>query len=251
MDSEFGSASKYADLFNFDTLDISSNRHPAKYVSAIKDAEQEGYDVVIIDSISHAWEATLDVVEKKKTSGINGFSAWSEGSKVWDFLQNAIQASTIHVIATMRSKTEYSQEKDEKGKTIIRKLGMAPEVRNGTEYAYDVVLDMSHEHVGVVSKTRCHFLDGYCAQKPNADLGKALCKWLSDGIDKPSEPPKQEITFEQKREMLITLAKKNHFSDEAISSVLGDDWAISTEEQCKKLNEEVKAAIAIRNAGGK
>ena len=65
------------------------------------------------------------------------------------------------------------------------------------------------------------------------------------------EPPTQVIepTLKQKRDMLISLAKKNGFTDDAISAVLGDDWQISTLEQCKKLNEEVKACIAIRNEG--
>ena len=69
----------------------------------------------------------------------------------------------------------------------------------------------------------------------------------AEHIEVPQEKP--EVTFEQKRDMLIALARKNNFSDDAISAVLGDDWSISNEDQCKTLNEEVRACIAIRNGG--
>ena len=54
IDTERGSASRYADLFEFDVLELESF-HPTKYISAIKAAESAGYDVLIIDSLSHAW----------------------------------------------------------------------------------------------------------------------------------------------------------------------------------------------------
>ena len=54
IDTECGSASKYADLFDFDVLEL-SEYHPRNYIEAIKAACAAGYDVLIIDSLSHAW----------------------------------------------------------------------------------------------------------------------------------------------------------------------------------------------------
>src|SRR4051812_36581442 len=54
IDSERGSASKYADLFTFDALDLESHS-PKDYIECIDAAEAEGYTVLIIDSLSHAW----------------------------------------------------------------------------------------------------------------------------------------------------------------------------------------------------
>ena len=54
IDSEYGSASKYADLFEFDVLELKSFS-PTDYVNAIKAAEQAGYDILIIVSLTHAW----------------------------------------------------------------------------------------------------------------------------------------------------------------------------------------------------
>lgn len=54
IDTERGSASKFADLFPFDVLELASF-HPQRYIDAIHDAEEGGYSVLIIDSLSHAW----------------------------------------------------------------------------------------------------------------------------------------------------------------------------------------------------
>jgi hypothetical protein len=53
IDTEHGSASKYADLFTFDTCELTSF-HPQNYIDAIN-AASGSYDVLIIDSLSHAW----------------------------------------------------------------------------------------------------------------------------------------------------------------------------------------------------
>lgn len=189
-DSESGSASKYADVFEFDVLDLSENKHPSQYVKAIKLAEENGYSTLIIDSITHAWDEVKKEVEKKTMSmkTPNSFMAWAVGNKLWQDLDDAIIGSKINVIVTMRAKTEYVQEKDERtGKTVPKKIGMAPEVRQGSEYSYDLVLELTHDHVGVISKTRCNQLDNYCEQKPDEKLGEILASWLSDGVE-PIQP---------------------------------------------------------------
>src|SRR5215472_12843150 len=53
IDTERGSASKYADIFDFDVIELSSY-HPHTYVEAIKMAAQtKDYSVLVIDSITH------------------------------------------------------------------------------------------------------------------------------------------------------------------------------------------------------
>jgi len=53
IDSENGSAQKYADRFAFDVVVLDSFE-PQKYVQAIRAAATAGYDVLIVDSLSHA-----------------------------------------------------------------------------------------------------------------------------------------------------------------------------------------------------
>ena len=50
IDTERGSASKYADKFDFDVCEL-TDFHPSRYIEAIQAAEQAGYSTIIIDSL--------------------------------------------------------------------------------------------------------------------------------------------------------------------------------------------------------
>lgn len=183
IDTEHGSASAYADLHGYDVLELSTYS-PLEYVKALKLAADAGYDVVIVDSLSHAWigkGGALDQVDqaaaRSKTG--NSFGAWREVTPQHNALVEALITSPCHVICTIRSKTAYVQEKDEKsGRTTIRKVGLEPVQRDGLEYEFDLVFDLDHEHRAVVTKSRIPALADAVISKPGADVANALSQWL-------------------------------------------------------------------------
>lgn len=191
IDSEQGSASKYADArlgFEFDVLNLSSFG-PERYVEAIKAAEAEGYAVLIIDSLSHAWtgkDGALEQVDNaaQRAKG-NKFAGWRDVTPKHNALIDAIIRSKCHVIATMRSKTEYVLEDDGHGKKVPRKIGMAPVQRDGMEYEFDVVGDTDDAKL-IITKTRYPPLKGRVINEPGEDLGRELGAWLSDGAPAPA-----------------------------------------------------------------
>ena len=63
IDTERHSAVKYSDRFQFDVLEL-DDRSVAGYCDAIKLAEQGGYSVLIIDSLTHAWQELLEEIER-------------------------------------------------------------------------------------------------------------------------------------------------------------------------------------------
>lgn len=193
IDTEHGSASKYADLFGFDVLEPDSFA-PAVYVRAIQEAEAAGYNVLVIDSLSHAWmgkDGALEQVDRaaKRSPSGNSYVAWRDVTPQHNALVEAMIACRMHLIVTMRAKMEYEQVKDDKGKTTIRKVGLAPIQRDGLEYEFDVVGDMTQDNTLMVSKTRCPVLNGAIIERPDANLAKVLLKWLDDGAE-PVEKPK-------------------------------------------------------------
>ena len=184
VDTEHGSASKYADLFSFDVAAMSAPFAPDKYIRAIAEAAQAGYKVIILDSVSHAWNGNggiLSLVEEasKRNKSSNSFAAWADVTPIQNRFIEAIVSSDIHIIATMRSKQEYVQERDSNNKTVIRKVGMAPVQRDGFEYEFDVFLDMDADNNAIVSKTRCPDLAGRVFNRPGADVAKILADWLN------------------------------------------------------------------------
>lgn len=182
VDTERGSASKYADMFDFDVLELESF-HPDRYVEAIHDAEAAGYAVLVIDSLSHAWmgkDGALELVDKaaRRSQSSNSFAAWREVTPSHNAMVDAIVGAGLHVIVTMRSKQEYVQEKDDRGRTVIRKVGLAPVQRDGLEYEFDVYGDLDNDNTLIVGKTRCPALSGAVLKKPGAALAQTLTEWL-------------------------------------------------------------------------
>jgi DNA polymerase III delta prime subunit len=182
IDTEHNSASKYADLFDFDVMNMTSPYHPDKFSDGIKSAVNGGYDVVVLDSLSHAWSGSgglLQIVDhaSKKFKG-NSYAGWSEGTPIQDRLIEAIVSANIHVICTMRSKQDYILV-EKNGRQTPQKVGMAPVQRDGFEYEFDIFLDMDTENNAIVSKTRCSEIAGALIPKPGKELADILAEWLS------------------------------------------------------------------------
>lgn len=193
IDTEHGSAAKYADRFgDYDTLELQSFA-PASYVEALELAGREGYEVVIVDSLSHAWmgkDGALEQVDRaaKRSSG-NSFAAWRDVTPQHNSLVEALLRCPAHLIVTMRSKTEYVLEEDSRGKKVPKKVGMAPIQRDGLEYEFDVVAELNTDHDLVVTKTRMPELDGVVTRNPGQALGAKMKLWTS-GAKPVQQAPK-------------------------------------------------------------
>jgi hypothetical protein len=184
VDTEHGSASKYADLFSFDVDEMDPPYHPDRFVDAIKEAAAAGYSVILLDSLTHAWNGTgglLEIVDSfaARSNSKNTFAAWKQGTPIYNKLVDHIIQSNIHIIATMRQKQEYVLEQDERGKQKPVKVGLAPIQREGFEYEFDVVMNMDNDNQGVIVKTRCPALAGGVYRKPGKDVAEILSAWLS------------------------------------------------------------------------
>lgn len=198
IDTEHGSASKYADEFNFDVLEL-DDFHPDNYVAAIQAAEAAGYDGLVIDSASHEWNGKngclelVDYFTRKSKSG-NSYVAWGEVTPMHTAFIEAIHAANMHIFATFRSKMDYLQTEGANGKKIIQKVGMAPITRDGAEYEFDIVGDIDLEHNMVITKSRCKAIADKAFRMPGEDLAKRIQAWLSDGGPAAEKRPAPAVT---------------------------------------------------------
>lgn len=249
IDTERGSASKYSDIFEFDVIEL-DNFHPDRYIEAIEAAEQAGYDVLIVDSITHEWNSKDGILElheaairKQKTK--NSFTAWADVTPLHTRFIEAIVRCRCHIITTMRSKVDYVQEQNERGQSGVRKVGMAPIQREGMDYEHDVVIDLDIDHVGVITKTRCSALDGKTYRKPGREIAETLVAWLSDGVEPAPEkqpeakqsapkPPTVDPAYEEARQQTISDLKVLYL-DQGKSEV---EWNLYEPKlQAKSINE--------------
>lgn len=196
FDTEHGSAVKYSKHFDFDTDNIVAPFHPDKFGAAIREAVAGNYGVVILDSLSHAWNGEggiLDIVEQfaKRMKNPNSFAAWKDATPIQNRLTETILAAGIHVIVTMRSKVEYVLGDNGRGQQVPRKVGMAPIQRENWDYEFDVVMEMDTENNGIITKTRCSDLAGGVFAKPGENIAVTLKDWLSDGQPEVEQPKTQ------------------------------------------------------------
>lgn len=200
IDTENGSASLYAGapgMPDFDVLEISPPFLSSKYEEAISAASRAGYDVLVIDSISHQWSGEGGILDRKEKEqmakpALNSYTLWAKYTPEHERFKSAINNAPIHVIATMRSKQEYVLETNEKGKSAPKKVGMAPIQRDGAEYEFTTVFDLAVTHYANVSKDRTGLFDGQvfiCTK----ETGEKILEWAQTGADRKevlSEPEK-------------------------------------------------------------
>jgi hypothetical protein len=189
IDTEHGTARKYADLFTFD-VDELDTFDPRNYVKSIRDAEQAGYAVLVIDSLSHAWNGKgglLEIVDNIATRKYRGntFSAWKDAGIIeHDFIE-CILTAKIHTIVTMRSKMDHVSEKNEQtGRTEVKKLGMAPIQRDTMEYEFDIIGNLDVSNTLIIQKSRCRGLSGQVIPQPDGKVIKTIRPWL-EGVEAP------------------------------------------------------------------
>jgi hypothetical protein len=196
VDTERGSASKYADLFEFDVMELGSY-NPLNLIEIIDAAASTGHQVLCIDSLSHFWmgkDGELEQVDRaaRRMQAPNSFAAWKQITPIHNQLVDKIISAPMHVLVGLRSKTEWVLERDDKtGKTTPRKVGLAPVMRDGIEYEFDVCGEMDQENTLVITKSRCPKLTSAVFSKPGRDIAELLKEWLSET---PKPPANQNIS---------------------------------------------------------
>jgi hypothetical protein len=180
IDTEYGSAEKYADRFEFDTQNL-ENPSIEEMIGVMNEARD--YHVLVIDSLSHPWQELLqeiDQLAKAKYRG-NTWSAWSDGTPKQKRLVKAILSFPGHIIVTMRSKTEWITSKNDRGKDVPTRVGLAPEQGKGIEYEFDMLMEINTDHMVQFIKDRSGKFQDKIVPSPGPELGVQLAGWLDQG----------------------------------------------------------------------
>jgi hypothetical protein len=235
IDTERASATLYSGVggFRFDHLDLTTHE-PETLIAALAAAGSQGYEAVVIDSLSHFWMGVggmLEQADAAATRNRGPFGGWKEVRPLERRMIEAILAYPGHVIVTMRTKTDWVIEKDEKGKEKPRRIGLKAEQREGIEYEFDVVGDMDLDHNLIISKSRCSLLADSVISRPDEKFGATLRDWLNDGtpaltvaqvLDMATAP---NVTVEELR-ALHTQAKGGRLLGAAVLDGEGNDTTL-------------------------
>ncbi|MEX2437637.1 MAG: AAA family ATPase, partial [Candidatus Babeliales bacterium] len=212
-----------------------------KFVKAIEQAVELDYEVVILDSGSHFWEGILEFKDMLDKRGGNSFANWGEANKHYKVILNALLQSNIHLIACLRSKTEYVLEQNEKGKSVPRKIGLAPIMRDGVEFEFTTVFNLDASHQAMADKDRTGlFTDKIFRITENT--GSSIARWLEGGSNQNKELKDEfealgsqlygEAWADKKCELVRHLTKGRHESVRQL-----------TDSQCRRLVEGMKRKL--------
>ena len=194
IDSEHASARKYVGIspdgipWRWEGVELEYFA-PATYQAAIEEAGRVPYDVLVIDSLSHAWigkGGSLDQVDRAPQSS-DPFGGWRTVSPQQTALVDAILSYPGHVIATLRTKVAWVIERNEKGKKAPRKVGTKTVMKEGMEYEFDIVGTLDSLH-NLVVQGRCPAVEGRTFSLPGSDLADPIRAWLSEAPEAPAAP---------------------------------------------------------------
>lgn len=193
IDTENGSANLYAHIGNYNVLSLLPPYTPEKLIEAIDVCLKASMEVIILDSISQAWEELLDF--HSKLPG-NSFANWSKVTQRQKAFINKILLADAHIIATMRTKQEYVlQQKD--GKFIPEKVGLKAIQRDDVSYEFTIVFDIDSKHFAIASKDRTNLFSGKPKFMINTATGKRVLDWCTS--------PTKEEDVKQKIESCLSV----------------------------------------------
>ena len=248
IDTEKGSAALYSHLVDFDVLDLEPPYTPERYRQAVKLAVDNGYSVVIIDSITHEWSGSggclelNDEIAKAKYRG-NTWSAWNDTKARHRAFIDDLLSCPAHVIVTMRSKTETAQV-EVNGRKQVQKLGMKSEQNDGIEYEFTTVLDLVHDgNFALPSKDRTGlFPPNSNPFKLSEKIGQTLAEWLESG--KPI-PTADEVLAEfiSDCERAETIEQLQAFFKVVYLALKGN---AEKQDESKRIYENKKAELATK-----
>lgn len=180
IDTENHSADLYADLGDYNVLQLSKPFTPERYIKAIEACENASMEVIIIDSITHEWEGSGGILDMHGNMPGNSFTNWAKMTPRHNAFLQKILESDCHIISTIRTKTDYTLT-DKNGKMVPEKVGLKGITRDGMDYEFTIVFDLDIKHYAVASKDRT----GLFMDKPESVItpgyGKRILQWCNQG----------------------------------------------------------------------
>jgi DNA polymerase III delta prime subunit len=184
VDTEHESSALYAGRFPHDVVALDPPFHPERYAELLAAAVAEGYDVVILDSLSPEWDGpggclalVADVQRQQKTP--NSFTAWAAVTPRHDALFGAINRAPCSVIGTFRAKPAYDLVPDGQGRTkpVRRALPGLIGREEGAGFEWDLLVALDAQHRATPVKSRFLTLPTGRTQLVDAAWLQTIAAW--------------------------------------------------------------------------
>jgi hypothetical protein len=214
IDTEAGRAKHYADQFKFDHGDLKAPFTPKAYTEAIMAADEAGYAVIVVDSISHIWAGDGGLLEWQEQEherlggkGSTKLLSWSKPKSAHKKFVSKLLQLRAHLILCFRAEPKIEMVQDSNGKMVITEKhsaagykGWMPVCEKTLPYELTTSFMMMADHPGVPlpiklqEQHRGIFIKG---QKIDEEAGKRIALWAS------GKPLAKEVPATKEKEETI------------------------------------------------
>lgn len=180
------SRATHPEAFDFDALYTKSI---TEVLAAVRGLAQDEYGVVVLDSMTHLWEACIAAYGGRQTSaGTIPMHAWGKIKKPYKDLMTYLLSSPMHVIICGRQGTEYATDEETEE---LKAVGVKMKAEGETPYEPHILIRMEAikpkktnelaQIVAYAEKDRTGVLAGRSFVNPTFDsLVKPLLSLLGD-----------------------------------------------------------------------
>lgn len=206
IDTEHSRSTLYAgmtineqEIGSFLHYDLEAPFTTQRYKDAFMECKSAGCEVIIIDSITHAWSGEGGVLDKVNALG-GKFSDWNKVKPDENTLLSMFLDTDVHVIACVRSKQGYELTTLDTGKLQIEKVGLKAEQKDSLEYEFAITFQLYQNHTAEAMKDNSNSFDGRFVITEKT--GKQIYEWAEEGIDiKALERKKKADTISQIKQL--------------------------------------------------
>lgn len=232
--------------FVFDAL---YTRSLSDTLAAVESLDPSKYGVVVLDSMTHLWQAAQDAYEGKRVGKAGEkipFGAWDSIKRPYKRLIDVLISGPFHVFILGRQRTLYEEIDGE-----LKKTGVGMKAEGDTPYEPTFCLRMekvkdtadplkSHIVAGV-EKDRSGILEGRVWINPNFDTIKPLLPYLCDA---PATQEDEEERIAKDGELIedadAKAAKKQEKSSGLLANFQAEILAASDVGVLGKIGEAIK-----------
>lgn len=225
IDTENGSSHLYSHLGGYSVLSLGAPFSPENFIEAIQSGIAAGFECIIIDSLSHEWFGAGGILDVHSQMEGNSFTNWSKLTPRHNALIQTIVNSPVHIITTLRSKTEYViQQKN--GKSIPEKVGMKAIQRDDSEYEFTIAFEVNKNHLSTISKDRTNLFKNEVEFQLTEAIGEKIKQWCSIDDSISAVQVRQQVLNCNDLEELDRMMSENP----EIVNVMREDVSIKTED---------------------
>jgi hypothetical protein len=196
IDTEARRSLHYADAFKFDICDLHPPFRPSAYADAIQAADKAGYEVIVVDSMSHEWASDGGVLdwqeeELQRMAGDNyakreacKMAAWIRPKGDHKKMVSRLLQVKATVILCFRAEEKVKMEKDANNKTVIVPIGWQPICEKNLPYELTVSFLLTPDSPGMPKplKLQEQHKPLFPLDKPiNEASGKLVAAWAAGG----------------------------------------------------------------------